>query len=200
MLRRTILKTAALNKGVLSILPRTVSVRSYAKQDDENDKAMSFYPNRFVNAAPENIMAPVNVKKLSVLLSQNTNWILRNEKVDAVEFVDLDKGAVSVQPQHMTEFYRIKPGVLTLRYDEERTDKYYQGGGLAHVFYFGPVSMTFSECYRLEDLDAEAVRQEIDGAKEKLKNKNDKVRGQAELALEFYEPLLKELEKLELGY
>jgi F0F1-type ATP synthase epsilon subunit len=53
------------------------------------------------------------------------------------------------------------------------------------------------EAYRLDELDLNLVRREVEQNKELLKSRNERTRGQAQIALELYEPLLEQLEKTE---
>jgi F-type H+-transporting ATPase subunit delta len=186
-----------------SYLP-SLAVRNYAaggkkKKDgeEEDDDAFAFIPPRFLNAMPKDQTQPVNAKKVSITLCQNNSWILRNEKVDQVIFETETEGTVSILPNHETAWFKVKPGLLTLVYNEDRTEKYFTAGGTAHVFYYGPMQINAIEAYRLDELDLNLVRREVEQNKELLKSRNERTRGQAQIALELYEPLLEQLEKTE---
>jgi F0F1-type ATP synthase epsilon subunit len=62
------------------------------------------------------------------------------------------------------------------------------------VYYHGPVQLNTTEVYPLGDLDANLAKQEIERCRELLKSRDDKVRLQAQLAIEFLEPLVTTLE------
>lgn len=68
-------------------------------------------------------------------------------------------------------------------------------GGWLFIYYHGPVQLNCTEVYALSDLDNTLVKQEIERCKELLKSRDDKVRVQAQLAIEFLEPLAKVLEE-----
>jgi F-type H+-transporting ATPase subunit delta len=188
---------------VTPILKNT-QTRSYAAgkkkdKDDEDENGFSFIPNRFVNAMPKDQMAPATVKKVSLTLCQNNSWLLRNEKVDQVMFESEADGTVCILPNYETSWFKVKPGLLTLTYNEDRVEKWITAGGTAHIFYFGPMQINSIEAYKLEELDINLVRREIEQQKELLKSRSDKTKGQAQIALDLYEPILAELEKSEFA-
>jgi len=88
---------------------------------------------------------------------------------------------------------------VQLKYDEERIDKWWTGGGLAFYYYFGPMHLNMISAFKVDDLDAGLVEQQLEKLRANLKHKEERKRAHAEMGCEYLEPLKTLLEEAEFA-
>jgi len=187
-------------KKSLAVVCNTVQMRfaSEKKKDkQEIEDAFSYIPNRFVKSLPDDLTEAIQTKKLTLTLCTNNSYVIRSDKVDDISLSTVEFGDYGIFPNHRTQVMRVNPGVLKIKYTDEKTVKWFTSGGFAFVYYHGFVQLNLAEAYKLDELDVNLVRREVEAQKELLKSRDNNIRGQAEIGLELLEPLLVSLEAAE---
>lgn len=176
-----------------------VNKRTYAekKKKKEIENGMDFIPDRYVRTMPAELSEPVTSKKLSLTICTNNSYLSRGERVDEIKLYTIDQGEVTILPNHRTHVYRMAPGLVTIKYSDEKSVKWYTSGGMVFIFYHGYIQLNFAEAFKLEDLDLNLARRELEAQRELLKSRDFVTKGQAEIAVEFLEPLVSVLEEAE---
>ncbi|KAF0985040.1 hypothetical protein FDP41_000079 [Naegleria fowleri] len=188
-------------KKTLAVMANSVAQkRFYAekkKDKQEIEDAFSYIPNRFVKSMPDDMSEAVQNKKLTLTLCTNNSYIIRSDKIDDISLPTVEFGEYGIFPNHRTQVMRVNPGLIKIKYNDEKTVKWFSSGGFAFVYYHGFVQLNLAEAYKLDELDVNLVRREVEAQKELLKSRDNNVRGQAEIGLELLEPLLALLEAAE---
>ena len=65
---------------------------------------------------------------------------------------------MSIQPGHMMNVYKLKPGAFEIEFPNGIKDKYYCVGGFIFNSILGPVHLNTGELYHLDELDLSRVR------------------------------------------
>ena len=160
----------------------------------ELKNAFKQIPNRFIKSMPTDPLKPVTVPKIPMSLMRGASFVLKNVRVDKIELDTVEEGNIVVYPNMRSALLRLQPGLVTFHKTEDEKEKFYVTGGWIFIYYHGPVQLNCTEVYPLADLDIHLARVEIERCKELLKSREDKVRFQAQMAIEFLEPLVKTLE------
>ncbi|KAG2381639.1 hypothetical protein C9374_006023 [Naegleria lovaniensis] len=188
-------------KAALTIVSNSVAQkRFYAekkKDKQEIEDAFSYIPNRFVKSMPDDMSEAVQTKKLTLTLCTNNSYIIRSDKVDDITLSTVEFGEYGIFPNHRTQVMRVNPGLIKIKYNDEKTVKWFTSGGFCFIYYHGFVQLNLAESYKLDELDVNLVRREVEAQKELLKSRDANVKGQAEIGLELLEPLLSLLEAAE---
>ncbi|KAL9643504.1 hypothetical protein ABK040_010118 [Willaertia magna] len=167
------------------------------KGDKEIEDALSYIPNRFLKSLPDDLSEALQTKKLTLTLCTSNSFILRADKVDEITLETVEYGEYGILPNHRSQYVRVLPGLLKIKYNDEKTVKWWTAGGFCFIYYNGYIQLNLAEVFKLDELDINLVRKEVEAQKELTKNRDNNIRGQAEVGLELLEPLLAALEAAE---
>lgn len=166
---------------------------------DDPYNAFEWVPSILKNA-PEEDGEPVTVESLPKNMMFNVavdgRTFLKDQKILEVEFMAHD-GRMGLMPGTVADIYKVVPGVLDVKYSNERTEKYYTTGGYMFQTSHGPCLFNSHECIKLEDLDHALVKQELNTARNNFKSRDEKTKMEAFLYLEILEQLEPVLDALE---
>ncbi len=82
-----------------------------AMEDDMTD-AMEVLTDRYVSKLPEDPLAPVAPKKISLQLSSGSLWEIRNDRIDSITMDTEEDGIVQIQKGHAQKIWRGRPGFM----------------------------------------------------------------------------------------
>ena len=121
--------------------------------------------------ASESVSAGANPKKLSFSLLSPHNAILSKADVDMVIIPGAD-GLFGVLPGHVPIITELKPGVVTVQVDNV-VDRYFVSSGFAFVHPDSSTEVCALEAVKVSELDADAIRVGLEGAKSSLASASD---------------------------
>ena len=121
--------------------------------------------------ASEAVPAGAVPKKLSFSLLSPHNAILSKADVDMVIIPGAD-GLFGVLPGHVPIITELKPGVVTVQVDNV-VDRYFVSSGFAFVHPDSSTEVCALEAVKISELDADAIRVGLEGAKSSLASASD---------------------------
>ena len=121
--------------------------------------------------AAEAVPAGSIPKKLSFSLLSPHHSILSKAEVDMVIIPGAD-GLFGVLPGHVPIITELKPGVVTVQVDNN-VERYFVSSGFAFVHPDSSTEVCALEAVKVSELDADAVRSGIEGAKSSLASASD---------------------------
>ena len=121
--------------------------------------------------ASEAVPAGSVPKRLSFSLLSPHNSILSKAEVDMVIIPGAD-GLFGVLPGHVPIITELKPGVVTVQVDNT-VDRYFVSSGFAFVHPDSSTEVCALEAVNVSELDADAIRVGLEGAKSSLASASD---------------------------
>ncbi len=121
--------------------------------------------------ASEAVPAGAVPKKLSFSLLSPHQSIMSKAEVDMVIIPGAD-GLFGVLPGHVPIITELKPGVVTVQVDNN-VERYFVSSGFAFVHPDSSTEVCALEAVKLSELDADAVRSGLEGAKASVASASD---------------------------
>jgi F-type H+-transporting ATPase subunit delta len=121
--------------------------------------------------ASEAVPAGSFPKKLNFSLLSPHQSILSKAEVDMVIIPGAD-GLFGVLPGHVPIITELKPGVVTVQVDNT-VDRYFVSSGFAFVHPDSSTEVCALEAVKVSELDADAIRVGLEGAKSSLASASD---------------------------
>ena len=145
---------------------------------------------RRILRATETKAAEPTGKGLKLRLLTPTEALVKDKVVKMVSLPGTE-GMLGVTAQHAPTIAELKPGALSVYYEDSKVVKYFVSGGFAVVEPGSQASVTAAECIPYADLDIAAARKALDDANSnKLKAATDKERAQAQIGVDLYSSML----------
>ncbi|XP_064387115.1 ATP synthase subunit delta, mitochondrial-like [Halichondria panicea] len=109
--------------------------------------------------------------------------------------VSATTGSFGILPDHVPAVSVLKPGLVTIYEDDNKTVKYFASSGTVTINTDSTVQILAEEAVPLDRLDAQAARTGLEKCQQKLtSSSSEQDRAEANIGVELYEAMLKALE------
>ncbi|KAL5960922.1 ATP synthase subunit delta mitochondrial, partial [Taenia solium] len=103
-------------------------------------------------------------------------------------------GAFGILPEHVPTIATLRPGVVAVTENDGAIKKYFVSSGTVTVNADSTVQVLAEECFRLEEVDAQLVRDNLAKAQSQLSSaSSDEKKIGAQITIEAYESMLSAL-------